>query len=105
MYANSAYANSMGVYDNPPATAAQRQPEVSCEMERLTTQCETLDKQFSELETKLMTVLAQRGEGNVSDQKNPEPVRVPLAQAIHDRVAHLSQLSDRLQSIINRIEV
>ena len=98
------YANSTGTHDNQ-AVATARQPEVSCEMERLVSQCETIDKQFSDLEMKLVTVLAQRSEPATDGAKVPEPVRVPLAQAIHDRVAHPSQLSDRLQSIINRIEV
>lgn len=93
---NVAYANQ---------ASPVHQPEVSGEMERLGNQCETLDKQLSELETRLMTVLAQRAESNGDSAKNPEPVRVPLAQAIHDRVYHLSVLSDKVQSIINRIEV
>jgi hypothetical protein len=99
-------ANYVGPYANEsgPVTAP-KQPEVSSEMERLMAQCETIEKQISQLETRLATVLAQRAETGQADAKVPEPVRVPLAQAIHGRVKHLSDLSDQLQSIINRIEV
>jgi len=94
--------------NNMTATAAaqlpDRQPEVSSEMDRLNIQCERLDNGLTDLEKRLMTVLAQR-----SDEKGEtgqsEPVRVPLAQAIHDKGSHLILLNDRLQSIINRIEV
>lgn len=82
-----------------------RQPEVSSEMERLTTQCKMIDEQLAQLEQKLNTVLAQRADKGAEVTSAPEPVRVPLAQAIHDRVHHLSLLSDQLTSIINRVEV
>jgi hypothetical protein len=94
--------------NNMAATAAQlpdRQPEVSSEMDRLRIQCERLDGGLEELEKRLMTVLAQRAENGIGEVGQPEPVRVPLAQAIHDRGNHLILLNDRLQSIINRIEV
>lgn len=89
----------------PETQLPARQPEVSSEMNRLSEQCELLDKGLSDLEGRLMTVIAQRAEGGASDVGQPEPVRVPLAQAIHDKGSHLMLLNDRLQSIINRVEV
>jgi hypothetical protein len=90
-------------YANQPTTA--RQPEVSSEMERLASISEQLDKGVQELEQKLNTVLAQRAETGQNSAGNPEPVRVPLAQAIHERAQHLATVSERIQSIINRLEV
>jgi hypothetical protein len=95
---NAGYASNV-------APTEVRQPEVSGEMDRLAIQCETLDKQLHQLEQRLEPVLAQRSDGESANTKNPEPVRVPLAQSLHDRVYHLSLMSDRLQSTINRIEL
>lgn len=96
---------------NPAATQVsnavpERQPEVSNEMGKLTTQCEVLSKQLDELETRLVKVLALRSENaSANPTGSPEPVRVPLAQAIHDHVRLLSGLSEQLKSIINRVEL
>lgn len=89
-------------YSNQPET---RSPEVSREMERLTRECEALNKNLDELETKLLTVLSIPKAVEGGSQSAPEPVRVPLAQGIYDRAQHLSRVNDQLQSIINRIEV
>lgn len=85
--------------------APARTPEVSNEMEQLASQCEVLDKGIAELELRLMTVIAQRSEDAVASNKTPEPVRVPLAQSLHDRALHLTLINDRVRSIMNRLEV
>jgi hypothetical protein len=94
---------------NMTATAAaiNRQPEVSTEMDRLHIQCEVLDKGLSELELRLTTILAQRIDLDNKKELggHPEPIRVPLAQAIRDESNTLVLLNERVQSIISRIEV
>lgn len=91
-------------YSDQNATEV-RSPEVSREMDNLISICEVLEKQVSALEVRLAPVIAQRKEGDTDNQKNPEPVRVPLAQSIFERHRHLTTLSDQLHSIMNRIEV
>ncbi len=95
---NAAYASGT-------ASEVTRQSEVSTEVETLANQCEHIDKQVTALEQRLHLVLAQRSEESGNGQKNPEPVRVPLAQNIHDRAYHLSLISMKLESIIGRIEL
>lgn len=79
--------------------------EVEQETLRLIGQEEVLSKQISELEMRLTPVLAQRAEMVQPGSSQPEPVRVPLAEMLHQRVYQFSRLSDSLQSIINRIEL
>lgn len=90
----------------PGTTEPTRQPEVSSEMDRLSIQCEQLDKGLADLEQRLMTVLNQRAEEPTKSETGQiEQVRVPLAQAIRDKSSHLVVLNMRLQSIIDRVEV
>lgn len=94
---------------NMTATALQQTErkigEVEQETDRLAIQEETLAKQLAELEQRLGPVLALRAEEAGSNANAPEPVRVQLAETLHNRVVGLSRLSDFLQSIINRIEL
>lgn len=92
-------------YDNQAAGAPTRQPEVLVAMDQQAMRCKALDEQLSALEDRLQPVLAQHAEKGTGDAKNPEPVRVPLAQRIHEHSSYLARLSDRLQSILNRIEL
>jgi hypothetical protein len=91
-------------YDNQSA-GPTRQPEVSVVMDVQAMRCKALEEQITVLEDRLQPVLAQHAEKGGGETKPPEPVRVPLAQRIHEHSSHLSRLSDRLQSIINRIEL
>lgn len=95
------------IYSPQTATEAAeaRTPEVSREMDNLISVCDVLEKQISSLEVRLLPVVAQRKEGGNDVQKNPEPVRCPLAQSLHERHRHLIALSDQLHSITNRLEV
>jgi len=92
-------------YANQTQTESIHQPEVLAELTRLTNCCEALNKLTTELEERLKGVLSLGAEQNVGNQSAPEPVRVPLASAFHDRVVSLDSISARLSSIINRLEV
>lgn len=94
-----------GGYPSASTGAAQRDPQVAAEMDRLASTCEKLEAHLNSLEARLTQVLTPKPQTAETNQAVPEPVRVPLAQAIHDRVKHLSQLSEQLQSLIGRIEV
>lgn len=89
------------------ATATEvRIGEVEIELNRLCEQRQELDGRLQELEKRLNPILATRPETGQADSKGqPEPVRVPLAQSIHDQVFNLSQMNDHLQSVLNRIEL
>lgn len=90
---------------NVPQVGTISQSEVGSEVEKLTTQCLTLEKQIAELAQRLGPVLRQLPQGNTGSTSTPEPVLVPLAQTLHERVKHLSGLSDQLASVINRVEL
>lgn len=81
-----------------------REPEVLAELTKLGNQCESFDKLVVELEERLKGILATR-QSETDSPSSPEPVRVPLAAAFHDRVASLDGIMLRLSSIINRLEV
>lgn len=88
------------------STAEVRQTEVESAFSRVDECTSYIDKLTSELEDKLSrSILAQNKSGEAQGNvKNPEPVRVPLAQAMHEHGNHLEAISERLSSIINRLE-
>jgi hypothetical protein len=102
MESNLAYATGSVAAQNE--AVAQREPEVLGELTRLMNCCESLDKLTAELEERLKGVLSPKDDS----QKNPGVavmVRVPLAQAFHDRVVSLDSIAGRLSSVINRLEI
>lgn len=95
-------ANSSAVQTSQ---AVERQSEVSEQMQRLQATTEYIDKIVSELEAALsQSILAQRKEGGAETATQPEPVRVPMAQALYDRAYHLETIRERLSSILSRLE-
>jgi len=100
MERNLAYANMTATQAN-----AVREPEVLAELTRLTNGCEALVKLTSELEERLKDILAIKPEMDSKNPLAPEPLRVPLAQAFHDRVVSLDNIAARLSSVINRLEI
>lgn len=91
------------------ANMAQADPvrisEVGSEFEQLAIQHKMLDENLEALERRIEPVLAQRKAGNTDSSASPEPVRVPLAQRVHDHVGHMSRINERLRSIIDRVEL
>lgn len=99
---NTGHLPSMGA----ALTTAIPQSEVGSEMEKLTGQCIALEKHIAELESRIGPILSQRSRSSEAAQTGaPEPVLVPLAQGLHERVKHLSGLSEQLATVISRIEL
>jgi len=96
--------NNYGTATAQREAVAQREPEVLAELTRLMNCCEGLDKLTAELEDRLKGVLSTK-EDSMKNPSAPEPVRVPLASAFHDRVVSLDGVAARLSSIINRLEI
>lgn len=92
-------------YAQNQTASVGREPEVLAELSKLTNQCLSLDKLVVEMEERLKGVLATRQDSEAKPPSTPEPVRVPLAAALHDRVASLDNVMGQLSSIINRLEV
>jgi hypothetical protein len=90
-----------------PSTAPEvRQPEVQQEFLRADQCAGYIDKITEELEGKLVAVLATRKQLGGNEQSgNPEPVRVPLAQNLYELGSRLERIRERLDSILNRLEV
>ncbi len=89
----------------PSAAPDVRQPEVQQEFLRADQCASYIDKIVEELEAKLVAVLATRKLGGNEQSGNPEPVRVPLAQNLYDHGSKLERIRERLDSILNRLEV
>ena len=90
-----------------PDVAVERQSEVAEQIGRIQSVSEYIDKLTEELESALSkSILAQRKESNQSDAKTsqPEPVRVPMAEALNARANHLEMIRERLSSILSRLE-
>ena len=85
--------------------AEEKIGEVGEELQLLINAREMLQKQHEVLEHRLRGILAQRAEATGNAQSTPERVRVPLAQALHNEVTVLMDLSSKVQSTINRIEL
>lgn len=80
--------------------------EVGAELDHLATQHKLMSDIIDHLEQRLDAVLSQRKSGaSVDAAGSPEPVRVRLAQQVHEHVAHVSSMNDRLSSLLNRIEL
>jgi hypothetical protein len=104
MYANSnAVSSSAGVPMGN--TDPVRMPEVQGAIDRLAANTETLDKMLGELEVRLSGVLAQHKTAESGQPSSPEPVRVPLAEVLTTRANHVRVLMDRVQSMLERIEL
>src|SRR5258707_1099532 len=84
---------------------AERQPEVLAELMKLTDQCGSLNKLVVELEERLKGVLTITQNSEAKPPSTPEPIRVPLAAAFHDRVVSLDNVMGQLSSVINRLEI
>ena|SRR5712675_2124222 len=89
---------------NVTASGPTREPEVLAELTKLTDQCQSLNKLTAELEDRLKGVLSIRS-SEANGPSAPEPVRVPLAAAFHDRVVALDNVLGQLSSLINRLEI
>lgn len=79
--------------------------EVEQELNGLHVEREVIAKLIDDLATRLRGVLAERAPEAGSIANAPEPVRVPLAQALREEVRGLAGLSIQLRSIIDRIEL
>ncbi len=89
-----------------PTTASEaRAPEVQQEFLRADQCASYIEKIADELEAKLVAVLATRKIGGSEQPANPEPVRVPLAQNLYDLGSRLERIRERLDSVLNRLEV
>lgn len=88
------------------ATDAVRVTEVSQEFTRAEEVTAYIEKCVEELEAQLgRSILAQHKNGaGQADTKNPEPVRVPLAQSLYEHSSRLERIRERLSSILNRLE-
>lgn len=82
-----------------------KEGEISLELAGLISQCARLTEEIGALESRLEPVLARRPDPSEKVPTGPEAVRVPLADALHERVIELAGLGDRLQSIRNRVEL
>lgn len=90
------------------ATVAREIPqtEVGASLQNLAGELKTTSERVGHLEERLGTVLAQRKpEGGQTETSAPEPVRVPLAQMIHEHMLAAARINEQLASIINRLEV
>jgi hypothetical protein len=91
----------------PEVAQETGQSEIAVEFVRVDETTSYIDKCVGELETRLaQSILAQRKEANAaqSEAKNPEPVRVPLAQSLYEHGTRLENIRERLSSMLNRIE-
>lgn len=89
-----------------PSTATDvKIGEVEQELSALVEERKILDERLQLLEKRIGSVLAQRPESGQNTTSTPEPVRVPLAQSIHEQVFNLAQMNAQLTSILNRIEL
>lgn len=99
---SSNYPTGMVGADTQPA----RDTEVQHEVSLITTELKMMDETLSHLEALLSPVLADRKVGGAPDQSPaPEPVRVPLAHTLHDRLNHLIALRERVASMLSRLEL
>lgn len=80
--------------------------QIEREITLISVEREQLDRLIQTLETRLIRVLANRSVSTNSEgQSAPEPVRVPLAEQLHEQAFNLSQMGLQLQLIIDRIEL
>ena len=98
----------MNEYATATHLGTARETETGQELNRLQDVCDQLDKLSQELENRLsQSILATRrpeiAESDIA-KGQPEPIRVPLADTLHDKVGHLQTVKDRLSSMLNRLE-
>jgi len=97
------YENSALAHQGQAATC--RTTEVQGAQEVLLKSCEELGMVAADLESRLHPVLAQRAEDAQKEPSQPQPLRVPVAQAIYDRSAQVYGVTKALRSILDRLEV
>lgn len=93
--------------NNQGSSLPTRSTEVEQEVNALIMHEEQLSKTVAELEQRLFKVLVPTGPevSATSGSSQTEPVRVPLADQLHDRNRGANRLNEQLQSIINRLEL
>jgi hypothetical protein len=90
----------------PDQAPGIRQPEVLNELNRLAEVCKSLDKLTFDLEERLKSVLSLRTEHNTSGPATqPAPVRVALAELLHEQVVTIDMVCMRLGSLQDRLEI
>lgn len=89
----------------PAVSTEAKISEVELELTNLAQERQILDERLQELEKRLEPVLAQRPGQEGSTSGTPEPIRVPLAQRIHDQAMNLSAMNAQLAHLLNRIEL
>lgn len=88
------------------ATTSERKiGEVEQELGRVEVECKVISDLITNLEGRLQQVLATRVVGETAQPSPPEPVRVPLAESVHQHLTGLALISVQLRSIIDRIEL
>lgn len=99
------YNTNATVTSNFTATEVTKLPEVPSEVEQLGHQLEQLDKTVERLAERLIPVLANRAGDAVGGPSAPEPVRVPLAEALHQRYLTVVSITSRVQNLVDRVEL
>lgn len=99
---NQTNSTAMAVKD---VQSEQPHGEVRQEFAQSRKNLETLRMAIDSLNARLRPVLAERRDAEAAEVSAPEPVRVELAQTIYDYNCDFAAQLDRLNSIINRIEV
>lgn len=79
--------------------------EVTNQWEQSQKNLALLQQAITYLETRLEPIVAERKEAQGAEAGHPEPVRVQFAQSIYDFNVGLNREVDRLQSLLNRIEL
>jgi chaperonin cofactor prefoldin len=86
--------------------AAQRQPEVRAEMERLESVTDLLGKTAETLTARLETVRSQTGNQTPGSAGSaPEPVLCSYASAIRTQRQRLETVQNMLQRALNELEI
>ena len=94
------------MYGQPAEQLSEtRATEVRTELNSLAEEHKILFERIDALESRLKPVTAERAEPSGADQKNPEPVRVELANEIHTFVTETARVNARLASLMNRLEL
>ena len=94
-------------YGTQPANqlAETRTTEVRTELNSMGEEFKILFERMEAIESRLKPITAERSEPSGSEPKNPEPVRVELANEIHIFVTETARVNARLASLMNRLEL
>lgn len=88
-----------------PATGEVKVSEVSREFSELMQSIARLREVTATLEKALEPVCRQVNGTEGSGTNAPEPVRVPLAQTVHEHSDEVDRIASQLQSILSRLEL